>query len=196
MHLTRSAGRIVTLVTWRGPEWCRENLSSCWAHGWPPTIAQFVWSLALLPRLHTKPRSKYSWNCSEQLHKSYSNNCGKYSVYIYIDTYIIGGGAIYTIHYIGGLLCVAMLDHVFVAHWKHGTTVTCGRHFRSPAVIAARHFEHVRWAVRLWRVDCCCFCCPIFSKERSNIEGTKSLSEAQYNWTCKKLFWLIFEQQD
>lgn len=113
MHLTRSAGRIVTLVTWRGPEWCRENLSSCWAHGWPPTIAQFVWSLALLPRLHTKPRSKYSWNCSEQLHKSYSNNCGKYSVYIYIDTYIIGGVLYIQSIILGGcyaLLCWTMFS--------------------------------------------------------------------------------------
>lgn len=194
MHLIRSAAKKnSTLKGTRMLPWKLELLLS--PRLTANQLAQFVWSVALLPRLHTKPRSKYSWNCSEQLHKSYSNNCGKYSVH-HIDTYIIGGGATHTFHYIVGLLCVAMLDHVFVAHWKHGTTVTCGRHFRSPAVIAARHFEHVRWAVRPWRVDCCCFCCPIFSKERSNIEGTKSLSEAQYNWTCKKMFWLIFEQQD
>lgn len=105
MHLIRSAAKKnSTLKGTRMLPWKLELLLS--PRLTANQLAQFVWSVALLPRLHTKPRSKYSWNCSEQLHKSYSNNCGKYSVH-HIDTYIIGG--VLHIHFIILWGCCALL---------------------------------------------------------------------------------------
>ena len=132
MHLIRSAAKKnSTLKGTRMLPWKLELLLS--PRLTANQLAQFVWSVALLPRLHTKPRSKYSWNCSEQLHKSYSNNCGKYSVH-HIDTYIIGGCYTYISLYCGvAVRCyVGPCFRCTLKAWNH-----C--HLRPPLQVACGH---------------------------------------------------------